>query len=939
MSDVLRGASASHGRRLRGACLASIGLMLALGLASPAGATPIQGDDGADGTDGVGSDQVGVGGDGAGNTGSGGAAMTNAAVAGAGAGGTAGSGGGGGGGGRDLIFSPSIVPANGAAGGSGEFGTGGAGGTITSAAGGGGEEAGGGGGFGASSSGSSGGGGGGGGGRGLSILGTDGVVAIGDTVTGGTGGDGGSGSSGLYADGGAGGGGGIGVVFGGDGVFLVEGSIAGGDGGDGGDGGYAGSGGTGGTGLRVSQGGATVQVDGTVSGGNGGTRGTSSYSPTKAINGPGGAGIVGADVTVVLGPDGSIGGGLGGDGLTRANAVTFTGGANSFELQADTSSVVGNVVADGTDDVFRLGGTTVSRSFDTTLIGTQYSGFESFEKRGSGTWSLTGAPGVATAWSVTEGTLALPGEMATDIATTGPGTFALQGGTLDGTLDNGGTTSAHGEITGAIGNAATGTFHLDGDLTAGGLITNDGLFTASGSGTAGSFSVSGGAGFVHGGTISLSQTGGIAGDVLDLTGAGLFQGGADSELVLDIDLSGSATTASDQLLLGDSSGQLALRFDPDPARYGALTAGLRVVQTADGTLQATATGLQDRGLVSYALEQIGTDWYVTSRLDAAPLGGIVAGMQSVQRLTDAAFGPMAPDAAGACAAGVRGSVHGGTQAVSAATSAGDGADARSDVTVNHGGARFDADFGCLDIGQGGATLRFGLVGGFDTGTARYRQALAGDTTLRSTTDFTTGHAGLQAQLRAGGLIANGRLGYDRTGFDVAASIAGGPGAVVDGQETHARRLTAAGSVGYVFQFADVTLTPSAGLSLSHAQTGSIRLADLGGRLDFADRNAVTAFGGVELAATVALPDGRGTLRSFASAMLYEDFGGGQSYTYSDDVNGATTLKTAIGSTSGTLNAGVVYAGTGGASVGIRGELSFSGGEMGGGVALRAGVGF
>lgn len=938
MSDDLQGEPASRGSRPGGAALAAIGLMLALGFAAPAGAAPIQGADGASGTDG-GSTQVGVGGDGAGNPGSGGAAMTNAAAAGAGASGTAGNGGGGGGGGRDLIFiSPTLLPANGAAGGNGEFGSGGAGGTITSAAGGGGEEAGGGGGFGASSSGSAGGGGGGGGGRGLSILTTDGVVAIGDTVTGGSGGDGGSGSSGLYADGGAGGGGGIGVVFAGTGLLTVEGSITGGDGGHGGDGGYAGSGGAGGTGLRVSQGSATVYVNGNVSGGNGGARGTSSYTPTKSIDGPGGAGIVGADLTLVLGPDGSISGGLGGDALTRANAVAFTGGANSFELQADISGVVGNVVADGTDDVFRLGGSS-TRSFDAALIGTQYTGFESFEKVGAGTWTLTGTPGAATAWSVTDGTLALPGTMATDIATSGPGSFALQGGTLDGTLDNGGTTFAHGAITGAIGNAATGSFHLDGDLTAGGLITNDGLFTASGSGAAGRFTVSGGSGFVHGGTISLSQTGGIVGDVLDLTGAGLFEGGADSALVLDIDLSNSAAAASDELLLGDSSGTLALRFDPDPARYGALTAGLRVVQTADGALQATATGLQDRGLVSYALEQIGTDWYVTSRLDAAPLGGIVAGMQSVQSLTDAALRPVAPDAAGSCAAGVHGSVHGGTQDVAAATSAGDGGHARSDVTLNHGGARFDVYSGCLDTGRGDATIRLGVVGGFDTGTALYRQALAGDTVLTSTTDFSTGHAGVQAQLRAGGFIADGRFGYDRTGFDVTAAIAGGPGAIIDGQETSAQRLTAAGSVGYVFRFGDVTLTPSAGLGFSHAQTGPIRLADLGGRLDFADRNAVTAFGGLELAATSALADGRGSVRSFASAMLHEDFSSARSFTYSDDVNGATALETAIASTRGILSAGLAYAGGGGASVEIRGDLSFSGGEMGGGVALRAGVGF
>jgi|GEM_PF-7133652 len=935
MFEVLHGTPAARSRLLWSTALPSMGLMLALGLVSPVGAAPIQGANGANGTDGVGSNQVGIGGDGAGNTSSGGIPMTDAAAAGAGANGTAGTGGGGGGGGRDYIFSPTSLPANGAAGGNGEFGTGGAGGTITSAAGGGGEEAGGGGGFGASSSNSSGGGGGGGGGRGQSVLTTDGGVASGDTVTGGAGGNGGGGSSGLYADGGAGGGGGIGVLFGGTGVFSVSGSITGGAGGNGGAGGYAGSGGAGGSGLRVSQSGAMVYVDGIVLGGNGGASGTSGYTPTKAINGTGGAGIVGADLSVVLGPDGTISGGLNGDALTRANAITFTSGINSFELQADASSVVGNVAAGGTD-VFRLGGTSTGLSFDTALLGNQFTGFETFEKVGTGTWTLTGTPGTATAWSVNEGTLALPGTMATAMATSGSGIFALQGGTLEGTLDNAGSTTAHGAITGAIVNRATGTFTLDGDLVAGGLITNDGLLTAFGSGAGASFAVSGGSGVSNAGTISLSQVGAFAGDVLDLTDAGLFTGATGSQLALDIDL---AAGAADQLLLGATTGTVQVSFSSDPAHYGALTDGVLVIRTADGNLQATASGLQDRGLIGYALEQQGTDWYVTGRLNAAPLGGIVAGLHSVQTLTDALSRPAALSAAGTCAAGVSGTVQGGTQAATATTSASNGLHAGADVTVNYGGARFDLDFGCLDLGQGDATIQLGLVGAYTAGGVWQLQTLSGNAMLHSSTQFATGYAGLYAQLRSGGFIANGQLGYDSTDFDITGEIAGGSGTIIDGQRTSAQRITAMGSIGYGYELANVTLTPSAGLSISRTQTGSIELVDLGGRIDFADRDALTAFGGLELATTVDLADGSGSIRYFASGMVYRDLGDAQSVTYSDDINGATALETAVGTTRGTLSAGMTYAGTGGTSLGLSGDLSSWGGQFGAGLTFKAGVAF
>ena len=86
-----------------------------------------------------------------------------------------------------------------------------------------------------------------------------------------------------------------------------------------------GAGGAGGAGVTGS--GMTITNSGTISGGNGGTGGIGSTANGGA--GAGGAGIVGSDLTIING--GAITGGLSGDGTTLANAMTFTGGANTLQ--------------------------------------------------------------------------------------------------------------------------------------------------------------------------------------------------------------------------------------------------------------------------------------------------------------------------------------------------------------------------------------------------------------------------------------------------------------------------------------------------------------------------------------------------------------------------------------------------------------------------------
>jgi fibronectin-binding autotransporter adhesin len=129
-------------------------------------------------------------------------------------------------------------------------------------------------------------------------------------------------------------------------------TITGGNGGAGGTSGVANRGGSGGAGGAGVTGSSFILINsGTIQGGNGG-----------AIGGPGGGGTAGADGAGVTGSNlqimnsGTIAGGLAGDGVTRANAINFTGGTNTLELQAG-SSITGNVVAFSVADTLRLGGT------------------------------------------------------------------------------------------------------------------------------------------------------------------------------------------------------------------------------------------------------------------------------------------------------------------------------------------------------------------------------------------------------------------------------------------------------------------------------------------------------------------------------------------------------------------------------------------------------
>ena len=419
-------------------------------------------------------------------TGTGGGGGTSSATGAGGAGGPATGCGGGGGGGAGVT---------GGSGGDGDVAIGGAGGSNPASGGSPGADF-----F------SIGGGGGGGGGAHGAVITTS--TSNSAAVSGGDGGHGGNVMISAPGGGGGGGGGGYGVVVDGSGLtYANTGAVRGGSGGQGGFGIFdvGGFGGNGGSGVVFTGDGGTLVNSGSIAGGKGGAGGYGGLS--SGLSGLGGIGIAGANLSIIN--SGSITGGLAGDGSTRANAIYFAGGSNVLELQAG-SLITGNVVG-ANNDTLRLGGAAAA-TFDVSLIGSQYTGFSTFVKTGTGTWTLTGTTPAFTPWTIDQGTLAISSNGNLGNVLSGPLTF--NGGALQFLADFNSnrqvTLNAGGGSLDTNGNSAIlgGVIGGSGDLRkmgAGSLtLTNTNIYTGGTTISAGTLQLG------NGGT-----SGSIAGDVVD----------------------------------------------------------------------------------------------------------------------------------------------------------------------------------------------------------------------------------------------------------------------------------------------------------------------------------------------------------------------------------------------------------------------------------------
>ena len=115
-----------------------------------------------------------------------------------------------------------------------------------------------------------------------------------------------------------------------------------------------------------------------------------------------------------------------------------------------TSIINGEVLAFGANNLLQLGGSGIG-SFDVSLIGpaAQYQGFDTFNKIGAATWTLTGFNAGALPWTVQQGILLVNGSLANS-------PFTVNGGTLGGTGTIGNTQVNSGGTL-APGSGAPGT--------------------------------------------------------------------------------------------------------------------------------------------------------------------------------------------------------------------------------------------------------------------------------------------------------------------------------------------------------------------------------------------------------------------------------------------------------------------------------------------------
>jgi fibronectin-binding autotransporter adhesin len=457
---------------------------------------------------------------------------------------------------------------------------------------------------------------GGGGGGGVGIFSNANVtVQANGQVTGGAGGRGfGSG----------GGGGAAAVVLTGSSTISNSGTLTGGAGGSA----SANSGGgNGGAGVQILNGGTIInEVGGSITGGAGGLGTLNTTTNPTTSSGNGGAGIKGSGVTVVN--KGTItGGSSGGVGGNDGNAVEFTGGSNRLEIWSG-SSIVGNIVAGGTDDTFALGGTT-SDSFDVSRFdaGGQYDGFEHYDKAGAGTWTLTGTTSKETAWILTDGTLSISSDANLGAST---GSLTFDGGTLqvtgasvastrdmifnsDGTIDvtSGASLTAGGSLSGAGGLIKTGAGTLD--LT----------------GTVGN-SYSGGT-TIQGGMLSISSDANLG----STTGALTFDGGT---------LHTTADMTSSRAVNLNSAGTISTDDGTTLTLNGTMTGAGGLTKSGDGTLRLDGTGSYAGGTtINAGVLSVNGDYSGVTGTNLVADGGTLKGIGILGGdLTLAANGTIAP---------------------------------------------------------------------------------------------------------------------------------------------------------------------------------------------------------------------------------------------------------------------------------------------------------
>ncbi|MGX1499591.1 outer membrane autotransporter protein [Labrenzia sp. MBR-25] len=454
-------------------------------------------------------------------------------------------------------------------------------------------------------------GGGGGGGFGAVATGSSSLNVTSGSIAGGTGGAGGDNFS-KYAGGGGSGGYGL-VLNNTNGTHMIGATVTGGDGGKGGGSNYGNynDGGDGGDGILVTghSSPVTVVIQGNVSGGAGGDGGDISES-YDSDGGNAGNGVKGGNINVVLTGDASLAGGMGGargntadvpnKGSAGSNgrAIRFTGGTNSLELQAtaggSVATLTGGIAHHGSTDVLKLGGDN-DADFDLSGLGGTFSGFGSYEKTGTATWTLTGNTASTKGWTVSSGVLKLEGGSIAGMTTISSGA-TLQ---FDQTADTTHAASIGGA--GSLKKTGSGTLTLTGANTySGGTAIEGGTLSGSSFAIRGNVAVSSGAVVDFNEATDVTNANVISGagklqksgsGTLTLTGANTYSGGT---AVKAGTLSGSSSAIRGNVAV--SSGAVVDFIEATDVTNANVISGAGMMQkSGSGTLTLTGANTYSGG--------------------------------------------------------------------------------------------------------------------------------------------------------------------------------------------------------------------------------------------------------------------------------------------------------------------------------------------------------
>ncbi|WP_407866395.1 autotransporter outer membrane beta-barrel domain-containing protein [Phyllobacterium phragmitis] len=378
-----------------------------------------------------------------------------------------------------------------------------------------------------------------------------------------------------------GGAGGAGIVSGTGSTITSSGTIRGGSGGQGGvvTGTYteptqgqtewvwSSNGGDGGHGI-YTVGSTTITNTGTIAGGDGGAGAANGGdNPNNGNGGDGGDGIHGSSLnvinagTITPGKGGAAGSGsVGKDGI----AIHMLDGSNRLEIRKG-SNIEGQVIAEGTGNVFALGGSDdaeFSSAVSSTIGGSApYQGFQTLQKVGTSTWTLLATYGD---WQIRGGVLQI-------------GNGGTTGSLLDGSIVDTGDGADWGVLA----------FNRSDDVTFAGTITGTGRVAQNGGGTlilTGANTYSGGTEF-NNGVISVSDDANLG----DPAGGLTFNGGT-------LLLTDAITSARDGVI-NAAGGTISIAAGEDATLSGVFSGDGALTKTNDGRLILTGSNTYRGGTV------------------------------------------------------------------------------------------------------------------------------------------------------------------------------------------------------------------------------------------------------------------------------------------------------------------------------------------------------